>query len=426
MATQQLTGRQIKALAVDNTHIATAAAIATTKIAACSANWDLGSNKIVNLTNGTAAGDAINKSQLDAAVTASAAGLAVKAPVRVASTANVTTTYTNTGGTSARGQMTGAPNTLDGVSLAANDRILLKNQSTGAANGIWIVTTLGSGSNGVWDRATDADADAEITDGTFVFVGEGTANAGTQWVLTTNQAIILGGASGTALVFAQFGAGSTYTADETTLTLSTTTFSVKNSGITATQLASDAVTTVKILDSNVTANKLSTDAVTSIKILADAVTTVKILDSNVTANKLSTDAVTSAKILADAVTTVKILDSNVTANKLATDAVTAIKIQADAVTTVKILDSNVTTAKIAALAVTGAKIPFISQTVTGSVNGSNTAFTTSAAAQANSLIVWVNGMRQTVTTHYTYSSSTITFGTAPETGDDVAVFGVTA
>lgn len=174
------------------------------QMAAPTASVSLNSQKITNLATPTLDSDAATKAYVDAA----RSGLDVKQSVRLASTANVSVTYSNTGGTSARGQITAAPNTLDGVSLAANDRILLKDQSTGAQNGIWVVTTLGSGANGVWDRATDFDADAEVTAGAFVFVTEGTANADSGWVLTTNDPIVIGGASGTALAFAQFsGAG---------------------------------------------------------------------------------------------------------------------------------------------------------------------------------------------------------------------------
>lgn len=165
---------------------------------------DVASKRITNVATPTQATDAVNKSYADSLSN----GLDVKASVRAASTANVTVTYTATGGTSARGQITAAPNTLDGVSLAANDRILLKDQNTGAQNGIYVVSTLGSGSNGVWDRATDFDADAEVTAGAFTFVEEGTTNADSGWVLSSNQPIVIGGASGTALTFVQFsGAG---------------------------------------------------------------------------------------------------------------------------------------------------------------------------------------------------------------------------
>jgi hypothetical protein len=156
--------------------------------------------RVTNLLDPSAAQDAATKAYVDATRT----GLDIKASVRVASTANVTVTYSATGGTSTRGQITAAPNTLDGVTLAANDRILLKDQSTGAQNGIWVVTTLGTGANGVWDRAIDFDADTEVTAGAFTFVEEGTTNSDSGWVLTTNNPIIIGGASGTALVWVLF------------------------------------------------------------------------------------------------------------------------------------------------------------------------------------------------------------------------------
>lgn len=179
-------------------------AISLSSLSAPTADLAIGGFKLTNVATPTASTDAATKGYVDNVAT----GLDVKASVRVASTANVTVTYTATGGTSARGQITAAPNTLDGVSLAANDRILLKDQSTGAQNGIWVVSTLGTGANGVWDRATDFDQDVEVTSGAFTFVSEGTANADSGWVLTTDGTITIGGASGTALTWAQFsGAG---------------------------------------------------------------------------------------------------------------------------------------------------------------------------------------------------------------------------
>lgn len=174
------------------------------QMAAPTAAVSLNSQKITNLGTPTAATDAATKAYVDAA----RSGLDVKQSVRAGSTANVAITYNATGGTSGRGQITAAPTTLDGVSLAANDRLILKDQSTGAQNGIWVVTTLGSGSNGVWDRAEDFDSDAEVTSGAFFFITEGTTNGDNGYVLTTNDPITIGGSSGTALTFAQFsGAG---------------------------------------------------------------------------------------------------------------------------------------------------------------------------------------------------------------------------
>lgn len=192
-------------------------------VGAATADISIGGFKITNLATPVADTDAANKGYVDAA----RSGLDVKQSVRAASTANVSVTYNATGGTSTRGQITAAPNTLDGVSLAANDRILLKNQTTGAQNGIWVVSTLGTGANGVWDRATDFDTDAEVTAGAFAFVEEGTTNGDSGWVLATNNPITIGGASGTALTFNQFssaGSGvSSFSAGTTGLTPSTAT-----------------------------------------------------------------------------------------------------------------------------------------------------------------------------------------------------------
>lgn len=176
------------------------------QISAPTAAVALNGQKITGLATPTNATDAATKGYVDGV----ASGLDIKASVRAASTANIAAaTYNNTGGASGRGQLTTMPNTIDGVTLAVNDRVLLKNQTTGAQNGIWVVSTLGSGANGVWDRAADFDSDAEVTAGAFVFVEEGTTNADTGWVVQTNNPITIGGASGTSLAFAQFnGAGS--------------------------------------------------------------------------------------------------------------------------------------------------------------------------------------------------------------------------
>jgi chloramphenicol 3-O-phosphotransferase len=176
------------------------------QMAAPTASVNLNSQKIIGLLAGTAATDAVNKSQLDAVQT----GLDTKQSVRAASTANVAgITYNATGGTSGRGQITTAPNALDGVTLVAGDRIGLFGQTTGAQNGLYTVTTVGTGATGVWDRATDFDADIEVTSGAYVFVEEGTANADRGYQLITNNPITIGGASGTTLVWTPFsGAGS--------------------------------------------------------------------------------------------------------------------------------------------------------------------------------------------------------------------------
>jgi hypothetical protein len=92
----------------------------------------------------------------------------------------------------------GAPAQVDGVSLSQNDRVLVTGQSTGSQNGLYYVTTVGSGSNGTWARSVDGNETGEIEAGMIVMVTEGTAYADTQWKLTTNNPIVIGT---TALTF---------------------------------------------------------------------------------------------------------------------------------------------------------------------------------------------------------------------------------
>lgn len=165
---------------------------------------DFNSQKAINVADGSNPADAVNKSQLDSAV----AGLSWKAAVRAATTATGTlaTAYAN-------GQ------SIDGVTLATGDRILIKDQSSGAENGIYVVAASGAPA-----RATDADSAAEVKSLT-VMVNEGTVNNGKAYTQTVDTAITLGT---TALVFANVGGGVTYVAGNG-LTGSTT-FSVLANG----------------------------------------------------------------------------------------------------------------------------------------------------------------------------------------------------
>lgn len=125
--------------------------------------------------------DAANKSYVDAART----GLDVKASVRAATTGNLSLTTDLENG-----------DTVDGVPLATGDRVLVKDQTTGSENGIYVVQASGAAV-----RATDADGSAEVTPGMFTFVEEGTLNADSGWVMTNNGTVTLGS---TALEFALF------------------------------------------------------------------------------------------------------------------------------------------------------------------------------------------------------------------------------
>jgi cytoskeletal protein CcmA (bactofilin family) len=96
----------------------------------------------------------------------------------------------------------GAPNTVDGVSLQVDNRVLVRAQSNAAQNGIYFVSVLGSGSDGTWLRTNDANQTGEIDPGMVVMVTEGVAYADTPWKLITNGEIIIGV---TELTFEQFG-----------------------------------------------------------------------------------------------------------------------------------------------------------------------------------------------------------------------------
>ena len=87
-----------------------------------------------------------------------------------------------------------AGDVIDGVTLAEGDRVLLKNQSTGSQNGIYVI-----GANaGETERADDFDENDDVTSGLIVPIAEGSNNADTGWMLSTDNPIVVGT---TALTF---------------------------------------------------------------------------------------------------------------------------------------------------------------------------------------------------------------------------------
>lgn len=139
--------------------------------------------KVTNLATPTAATDAATKSYVDSVAT----GLNVKAACTVATTGNIT--------------LSGIQS-VDGVPVGAGQRVLVKNQTNAAENGIY------DSASGAWTRSSDADSWSELV-GATVFIEYGAINDLTTWVCN----VTAGGTLGTTpVVFVQFSATQSYTA----------------------------------------------------------------------------------------------------------------------------------------------------------------------------------------------------------------------
>lgn len=115
-------------------------------------------------------------------------GLAWKDTAQVATTSNITLSGTQT---------------IDGVALAVNARVLVKNQTNQAENGVYLVAS------GAWSRAPDANTAAEL-DGMAIFIRQGTVHQDTAWVQTRTLATF----PGDAVIFSQFAAAGGATAGQ--------------------------------------------------------------------------------------------------------------------------------------------------------------------------------------------------------------------
>lgn len=195
----------------------------------------LNSQRIVSVGDPSSAQDAATKNYVDLAT----AALAPKDDVQCATTAVLAaSTYAN--GTAGVGATLTANSAavliIDGYAVALGDRVLVKNQASAVQNGLYAVTTLGSISVAtVMTRTLDFDQPGDGVNGALVYVLNGTVNSNTLWSCTTGASITFGT---TNINWTKF-LGSTYTADNATLTLTGTTFSITSGGVGSSQLASN-------------------------------------------------------------------------------------------------------------------------------------------------------------------------------------------
>jgi len=168
--------------------------------------WSAITSGLPTTISGYGITDAYTKTEVDSFLQ----GLDPKASVKVATTANITLSGTQT---------------IDGIAVVAGDRVLVKDQTTGSQNGIYIVAA------SAWSRATDMDAAVEFP-GSYCFVEQGTANQDSAWVCT-NDAVTVGT---TAITFVKFAGSGAYQS-----ALSGTGY-VKMSGTTVSYISSIPIT----------------------------------------------------------------------------------------------------------------------------------------------------------------------------------------
>jgi hypothetical protein len=252
------------------------------------ANFNLGGFEVQNLGTPTNPNDAATKAYVDNFINATS----WKTAVLVATTANITLS---------------GEQTIDGF-LTSSSRVLVKNQSTASQNGIYV-----SGS-GAWTRSSDMSSWTQVP-AAAVFVEEGTVNADLGFVCVAQP----GGTIGTtAINFVQFSSAGAYSADGITLQLISGVFSIKNAGVTETQIASSAFSaTGAITGGSGTKIAVNVDG-TSIDI--NGSNQIEIKNAGVTAAKLGavTDGVTLDQ--SGAGSTIEIKASGVSATQLATGA----------------------------------------------------------------------------------------------------------
>jgi hypothetical protein len=343
-ATQIRGNTQIINGTIVDAQIASAAAIATSKLAdgalfiksdgtvSMGADLNLNTHKITNLVDPVNPQDAATRAWVLANVSG---GIVSSSTAKAATTVNITLSGTQT---------------VDGIALSVADICLVKNQTTPSGNGVYTVAS------GAWTRIPAMDTWAEVP-GMLVTVQQGTTNADTLWLSTADAGGTLGT---TSITFVQLPGPSDITA---------------GAGLLRTAQVIDVVTA----DASMTINA------DSLQVKRDAAGAVGLSGSGLI---VSVDG-TTVEINANAL---RVKPSSIGDSQLSS----TYQKQANIVTR---------------------------ETPTGSINGSNTTFTLAATPVAGSERVFLNGLLQEpgAGNDYTISAATITYLTAPATGDRLRV-----
>jgi len=310
-----------------------------------------------------------------------AAGLDPKDSCKVATTANITLSGTQT---------------IDGVSVSAGDRVLVKNQSSSSANGIYICSA------DAWARSTDMATGSNAA-GASMFIEQGTVNGEMGFVCTSNKGADVVGTND--LTFSQYTGASNITAgaalsktgdqldvevDDSSIEISSDALRVKAAGITDAMLAG-SISNSKLSNSTISGvalgsslNGLTASATGGLSLSATYNGSAAVSASiNLDGSSLSTGS-NGLKVATGGISTLMIADDAVTAAKLADASVATAALQDSSVTSGKIADNAITSGKIADSAVTTAKLA-------GSITADKLTLGNGVENSSGSLIVSLDG-----------------------------------
>ena len=310
-----------------------------------------------------------------------AAGLDPKDSCKVATTANITLSGTQT---------------IDGVSVSAGDRVLVKNQSSSSANGIYICSA------DAWARSTDMATGSNAA-GASMFIEQGTVNGEMGFVCTSNKGADVVGTND--LTFSQYTGASNITAgaalsktgdqldvevDDSSIEISSDALRVKAAGITDAMLAG-SISNSKLSNSTISGvalgsslNGLTASATGGLSLSATYNGSAAVSASiNLDGSSLSTGS-NGLKVATGGISTLMLADDAVTAAKLADASVATAALQDSSVTSGKIADNAITSGKIADSAVTTAKLA-------GSITADKLTLGNGVENSSGSLIVSLDG-----------------------------------